>query len=125
MGCSSVTARTGQEYVRRSVVRSVGCAVPLQPHTCWGAVAAGRLPCCVVTILAAIFICGAGVAPALAERKIAFVVGIDKYDNLSRQLQLQRADRNTAARQSFLVAATPAHHRRHYMSPPSCSWPCA
>ena len=71
----------------------------------------------IITILAAIFICGAAVAPALAERKIAFVVGIDKYDNLGPQLQLQRADRNTAARQSFLVAATPAPHRRHYMSP--------
>jgi hypothetical protein len=46
---------------------------------------------CVVTILAAIFICGAAVAPALAERKIAFVVGIDKYDNLGQQQQLQRA----------------------------------
>jgi hypothetical protein len=71
----------------------------------------------IVMILAAIFICGVAVAPALAERKIAFVVGIDKYDNLGPQQQLQRADRNTAARQSFLVAATPAPHRRHYLSP--------
>jgi hypothetical protein len=45
----------------------------------------------VITIIAAIFISEIAVAPALAERKIAFVVGIDKYDNLGPQQQLQRA----------------------------------
>ena len=45
----------------------------------------------VITIFAAIFISQIAVAPALAERKVAFVVGIDKYDNLGQQQQLQRA----------------------------------
>jgi uncharacterized caspase-like protein len=45
----------------------------------------------ILTILAATFISGIAVAPALAERKVAFVVGIDKYDNLGQQQQLQRA----------------------------------
>jgi len=35
-----------------------------------------------VKLLAAIFIWGIAAGSALAERKIAFVVGIDKYDNL-------------------------------------------
>jgi hypothetical protein len=45
----------------------------------------------IVTIFATIFIFQIAVAPALAERKIAFVVGIDRYDNLGPQQQLQRA----------------------------------
>ena len=45
----------------------------------------------VITIFATIFISQIAVAPALAERKVAFVVGIDKYDNLGQQQQLQRA----------------------------------
>ena len=33
----------GREYIRRSIVYSIGCAVPLQPHTCRDA-AATRSP---------------------------------------------------------------------------------
>jgi hypothetical protein len=45
----------------------------------------------ILTILAAIFISQIAAPRALAERKIAFVVGIDKYDHLGQQQQLQRA----------------------------------
>jgi hypothetical protein len=45
----------------------------------------------IVTILVALIISQIAAPPALAERKIAFVVGIDKYDNLGPQQQLQRA----------------------------------
>jgi len=45
----------------------------------------------VITIFAAILISQIAVSAALAERKVAFVVGIDKYDNLGQQQQLQRA----------------------------------
>jgi len=37
------------------------------------------------------FIWGIAAGSALAERKVAFVVGIDKYDNLGPQKQLERA----------------------------------
>jgi hypothetical protein len=45
----------------------------------------------IVTILATILFSSSAIAPALAERKIAFVVGINKYDNLDPQQQLERA----------------------------------
>jgi hypothetical protein len=45
----------------------------------------------ILTTFAAIFIFQIAAAPALAQRKVAFVVGIDKYDNLGSQQQLQRA----------------------------------
>jgi hypothetical protein len=45
----------------------------------------------IVKILTAILIWGIAAGSALAERKIAFVVGIDKYDKLGPQQQLQRA----------------------------------
>ena len=45
----------------------------------------------VVTIFASFFFYQIAVAPALAERKVAFIVGIDKYDKLGPQQQLQRA----------------------------------
>jgi uncharacterized caspase-like protein len=45
----------------------------------------------IIIVVAAIFISQVAAAPAHAERKIAFVVGIDKYDNLGPQQQLQRA----------------------------------
>jgi hypothetical protein len=44
-----------------------------------------------VKILAASFIWAIAASSALAERKTAFIVGIDKYDNLGLQQQLQRA----------------------------------
>ena len=45
----------------------------------------------IVTILAALVISQMAAPHAHAERKVAFVVGIDKYDNLGPQQQLQRA----------------------------------
>jgi uncharacterized caspase-like protein len=45
----------------------------------------------IVAILATLIVCQIAAPLALAERKIAFVVGIDKYDNLGPQKQLQRA----------------------------------
>jgi len=45
----------------------------------------------IVNILTALFIWGTAASSALAERKIAFVVGIDKYDRLGQQQQLERA----------------------------------
>jgi hypothetical protein len=37
----------------------------------------------ILTVAASIIISKIGATPASAERKIAFVVGIDKYDNLA------------------------------------------
>jgi formylglycine-generating enzyme required for sulfatase activity len=55
-------------------------------------------------VLTAILIWGIAAGSALAERKLAFVVGIDKYDNLGPQKQLERAVNDARAVSAALAS---------------------
>jgi hypothetical protein len=73
-----------------SIRNPLKCVLACRRGT-WGASNGECVVRVIVKLLTAIFIWGIAVGSAHAERKIAFVVGIDKYDNLGPQQQLQRA----------------------------------